>query len=539
MARKTKEVDVVVVGAGNGGMGAALEASSKGMKTLLIDRHNIPGGAASSFVRGRFEFECSLHEAAQVGKKGNRDLYGQYLDDYGVDIDWFYEDYTYRYISPTEGVDVLMPIGVEPFIAKMEETVPGSRKSMEEFFEIAENAFEGFMYMAKNAPEPYFEGTASERQDKIRNNLQLTKLKGVLAAKYMNTLRSGSVTIKEALDMIGVPDEAQHILYLYWCYLGAPPSEMDFMSFIIVLMAYIKHGAAFPHMNSHEISLACTDRIYKNGGEIWYDTEVKEMIMQGDKVVGVRTDNWDVYAKEVIANINPHIVLGTMMNQENVAKPVQRYYSHRRTAVKLQTMYVGLDCSAEELGLSTYSNFIVQIPDGDELYSKMRGTYNTDFLIVNCLNTLVPDASPEGTCTLFFTGGSYEEDPFDKVKPEDYYKLKRQYAKDMIEIAEENLHIDIKSHVEELEVALAPTFARYMGTPNGTPYGFAMKTNDGIMMRAMNEIENHQIPGLHFCGAATTLTDGYSTSFISGAMSADYAVRKINAEKTKKRSLGR
>lgn len=54
--------DAVVVGAGNSGLAAALHMQQAGKKTLLIEQHNLPGGCASSFVRGRFEFEPSLHE---------------------------------------------------------------------------------------------------------------------------------------------------------------------------------------------------------------------------------------------------------------------------------------------------------------------------------------------------------------------------------------------------------------------------------------------------------------------------------------------
>lgn len=36
--------DVVVVGAGNAGMSAALQCQLAGKKTLLIVKHNLPGG---------------------------------------------------------------------------------------------------------------------------------------------------------------------------------------------------------------------------------------------------------------------------------------------------------------------------------------------------------------------------------------------------------------------------------------------------------------------------------------------------------------
>ena len=62
-----KTYDVVVIGAGNGGLAAAANCAKAGLSVLLLERHNIPGGSASSFVRGRFEFEPSLHELAGIG----------------------------------------------------------------------------------------------------------------------------------------------------------------------------------------------------------------------------------------------------------------------------------------------------------------------------------------------------------------------------------------------------------------------------------------------------------------------------------------
>ena len=53
--------DAIVIGAGNGGISAAVALAQKGLKPLVLERHNLPGGMATSFVRGRFEFDASIH----------------------------------------------------------------------------------------------------------------------------------------------------------------------------------------------------------------------------------------------------------------------------------------------------------------------------------------------------------------------------------------------------------------------------------------------------------------------------------------------
>ena len=54
--------DAVVIGSGTAGMSAALSLATAGKKILVLEQHNIPGGCSTSFVRGRFEFDASLHE---------------------------------------------------------------------------------------------------------------------------------------------------------------------------------------------------------------------------------------------------------------------------------------------------------------------------------------------------------------------------------------------------------------------------------------------------------------------------------------------
>ena len=64
-----KRYDVVVVGAGLGGLSVSALLAQRGFSVLLLERHNVPGGYATSFVRGRFEFEVALHELSDIGSE--------------------------------------------------------------------------------------------------------------------------------------------------------------------------------------------------------------------------------------------------------------------------------------------------------------------------------------------------------------------------------------------------------------------------------------------------------------------------------------
>ena len=55
--------DVVIIGGALAGLSAALQLQQKGINDILIlEKHNLPGGLATSYVRNGIEIEATLHE---------------------------------------------------------------------------------------------------------------------------------------------------------------------------------------------------------------------------------------------------------------------------------------------------------------------------------------------------------------------------------------------------------------------------------------------------------------------------------------------
>ena len=132
--------DAVVIGAGNGGLAAACRMAKAGKKTLLIERHNMPGGCASSFRRGRFEFETALHEICEWGTKENPGGCRRICDEFGLDIPWHMVPDNFRVITTASDgrmhIDATLPCTVKEFVNEMERLVPGCRKSIQDLFDL-------------------------------------------------------------------------------------------------------------------------------------------------------------------------------------------------------------------------------------------------------------------------------------------------------------------------------------------------------------------------------------------------------------------
>ena len=62
---------VVIVGGALAGMSACLQLQAWGIKDILIlEKHNMPGGLATDYMRDGFEMEATLHEMMSIGKPG-------------------------------------------------------------------------------------------------------------------------------------------------------------------------------------------------------------------------------------------------------------------------------------------------------------------------------------------------------------------------------------------------------------------------------------------------------------------------------------
>ena len=406
--------DAVVIGAGNGGLVAAIRLLQSGAKVLLVERHNLPGGFATSFRRGRFEFEASLHELNDFGKDGGdvRDLF----DSLGVTnkIEWTSIPEAYHVICPNEKLDATMPFGIKAFIDKMEEYVPGSRKSMERFFALASEIREAQAY--------------TNAQNGIVDSSYMVK-------HFGNYVRTGSYSVKEVLETLKMPKKAQDILSAYWCYLGAKLSDMSFTHYASMVIRYIDRGVMMPKGRSHEISLAMADRIYELGGEIWFNTGAKKILTDKEGAVcGVLLDDGrTIETKHVVADIEPTVVYGRMM--DNVPEKIVKATNARKLAGRGFSIFLGLNKSPDELGIESHNYFLYDTSDSDKQYELMKGLGNAAQATV-CLNRAYPDCSPKGTTIMYFTT-LYMDDAWGKVKPEDYYKTKEDVARRLIERFEE------------------------------------------------------------------------------------------------------
>lgn len=505
--------DAVVVGAGNAGLSAALQLALAGKKTLLIEQHNLPGGCATSFRRGRFEFDPSLHELCDFGPPDNPGDVRMIMDAYGVKLDWYEVPDCFRIVttgSDGKPLDVRMPAGIDNFISAMEKEVPGCRDKVTELFDLFQEVLDGIAYITAS------NGHADSE---------------VLKRDYPNMLRTGAYSTQKVFDAIGLPQKAQDILQTYWSYLGVDMDHLAFIHYAAMVHKYISRSAYIPAHTSHQISTAMLERFRELGGEAWFNCRAERFLFNGDRLLGIETSLGKVDCGYALANINPDIIYGRMMPPELVPEREKKLSAARgrRFGGRMFTAYFGLDCTYQELGIKDYSIFLQGTADSAQEYKNMEHMATNEYCIFLCYNVANPEFSPKGTCVCGFTTFNTPAD-WDDCPPEEYAKRKTAMAMKMMNTLKEKTGIDIRPHVEETAVASPLTFSRYLGVPEGAVYGYETRDWDGMMARMMMLNSDYPVKGLRPIGAAGPRGDGYSAAYICGQLMAKLALKDMAEE---------
>jgi len=494
-----RSYDCVVIGSGNGGLGAAAQLAAKGVKVLLVEQHNVPGGFASSFVRGRFEFETAMHLIADLGPPTNKGGVRKFLEDeLEIYLDWVEIPEAFRLIvtDPGEELDVTLRYGVRDYIDTIEKAVPGSQESITNYIDLCMEVVDALTYLGESRGNP-------DRK--------------VLTSKYGNFLKTAPYSVDRVANALKVPKKAQAIFHAPWVYLGPPTSRLSFTVFAGMMAKLIAFSGYIPRHRSHEFTSALEARIRQLGGETRFNTRVDQILVEDGRVAGVVTSRGERIATEhVVANLAPGLVYNHLISPASeVPEIAYRESNARRFAVSALTVYLGLDAPPEELGLHEYSYFVYANTDTDDVYESFGRLATPKGQATACLNNALPDASPPGTTILSLTT-LYRPEAWADVRPQDYVKVKNESARGLIDDFEKATGTRIREHIEEVEVATPATYARYTGVHGGTIYGYEPDSWDSLIPRMMAMNEEKHIRGLEFSGGYAFRCHGYSSSFMSG-----------------------
>ncbi len=516
-----KNYDIIVIGAGCGGLSAAVCAAKEGKKVLLLERHNAPGGFMSSFVRGRFEFDISLQQLCAFSQDTEHGELRQLFDELNITkkIEWAQIPEAFRLISKSADgspIDVVMPFGIKEYIDTMDDYVPGSKNSMVKLFNLADEIEQGFDFIASTNGAP----TLKEKRRFNKNN--------------ENFVRTAPYSVNEVLNALEVPLKAREIFNSYWMHYGIDCDRMSFVHYANTVNNLIKHGSSIPKNRSNTITMALLGEFEDNGGEARFNSQVMRILFNNGKASGVILKNGEkIPCNHIICTCSPTTAYAKMMKKNDVPVSAVKRTNARNYGARGACVYLGLNRSPEDLGIEDYSVYITDSADTASQYTLMKSIDTNNAMKAVCLNIANPDCSPGGT-TILCLSTFYTDNCWANVPPENYFDEKDLLAARLIANYEQKTGITIHNNIEELEVATPVTFARYTGTPQGTVYGYLGDDWDSILPRVMTEATDCDTKGLRFCGGWGAQLTGVDATIASGRNGAYATIADIDEERGNK-----
>ena len=485
------EYDAVVIGAGNGGLTGALTLARAGRKVLLLERHNVPGGCATSFVRGRFEFEVALHQLSGMGSAERPGPLRAVLNDLGImdKLEFVEMENLYRVVWP-DTFDITLRAEKNAIVETLQDRFPEEKDNIPRFFDLV-YGFSMEMVQGLFFKDP-----------------NISKKKYPLFFKYALT------PTRKVLDEYFSDPLLKAILSIYWSYAGVPPTWLSFGDFAIMLFAYIEFKPYHLKGGSQALSNALLDEFINNGGEVRFNCGAKKITTKGGRVTGVTTEQGDtVQTRYVLSNASMLQTYLDLMDPDQVPRETLDGFRSTSIGPSAFSIYMGFDCEPEDLGIQETTNFITTTTDMDKAFARWKTMEQQGVALFTCYDVSDPDFSPPGTCQAAFVSLQYGE-PWSLVPPHQYYDAKYRYAEGMMELAEKAFP-GVRGHIEEMEIATPMTHLRYLGHLGGAIYGHDQYTKDTQYFMA----NRSPVQGLYFAGA-WAMQGGFQPTLTSGRSAA-------------------
>ena len=499
--------DVIVIGGALAGLSSALMLADTGLDVLVLERHNLPGGVSTSFVRGGIEIEAALHEMMSIGPRDARLKVGKFFDDMGVDIDWLKVPECYHASLPD--LEVTLHPGFKTFAGEIESAVPGTYGKVMKLLELCHTVFDSV------------------------NELSVHPMSKVqMLLKHEAFVKTAGYSTKEVLDTFDLPQKALDLLAPYWIYVGSGFEELPFTIYAVLMADYVGYGSYIPRHFSHEMSLKMAERAEAMGVQIEYRQQVEKILVKDKKAYGVRTKRGDeIHSDYVICSAYPNKVYTSMIEPASeVPAAAFKMVNGRRLSLSAFSVILILDRPAEELNIRDYSIFRGDTMDTDVLYRDLAGLGPYRYLTCICHNYANPEATPPGTCSFSVTVLP-QADAWKSVTADRYDEVKHRIARQVISDMSAYFGTDLLEHVLEAVIETPMTIARYTGAWNGCIYGYAHTMDDHIVARLQTAEEERFIERLEFSGAHQISGDGMGPAVTNGRKAAKNVLDDIRKRK--------
>ena len=502
--------DVIVIGAGFGGLSCASKLAKNGKKVLLLEKNPHCGGTSHIFHRSGYAFPMGALGFSYPSK------IKEFLTSIGVKDGITFKRSHYQLITPR--FDVLYSRTFDEFKADLKRIYP-NEKNIDAFFD----RFEKIIGLVENISSWHPEYVMDKGKiEGLKNATPDLKSKMRLIEQYSTapciTMLANYFTDPTLINLLGSQ--------------GTHSPTMSVLNLALMWNIMSREGIWFPSCGIHGLTDLMEETFLSSGGILKCGHSVKKISITGGKARSVFCENNEVYSSDwIVCNTDYKKTYLGFIEKTTLTDQYQKVVQEIPYTQSELCVYLGVNPHKVNFERMKAPHLFYRHNYDVKKTPALEDFDNREMEI--CLwSDKVPDLIPSGKAALILRIGF----PFDhfsdywtgeKKRKKEYKSYKEKLASSLVQTAE-NILPGLRSAVEVMEIATPLTYQdwgqRHLGSLAGWTWGVKNEESLGGKILVKTPIPNVLMTGIY---AATELfLGGIPTAVYTGNLAADLILQR-------------
>lgn len=487
--------DVVVVGAGIGGLTSGALLAKEGKRVLVVEQEEHPGGFAREFRYGPYNINPAMHSIMGCNSTSSlgQGVIDAVLNHLGVRnrCEFVAVDPFYRAQFPGFQMDV--PTGRDAYLEAYQRHFPDEVEGLRDLVDLCSMIFREFMQLP----------SVMRLHDWVLMPFRFPKL-----FYYANA------TLGSVMDRYLSDSQMKSIYAILYPYLALPPARLSFILWAIMMASAIEQGAFYCRGGFQNFADALAEGITVHGGELILKARVSKIRAAGGRVQGIVLENGqEITTPIVISNIDARTTFQNILEAEQVPQSYLRKLIKLEISSSVLCLYLATDLDVHSLGIPKVT--LVSPWDLEDAFAaSIQGRVGG--VAVHVPTVIDPTLAPPGE-NLVVLQALISTEAADLS-----HTGRDQFVESLLDQAETVLP-DLRKHITFVAGSSGKGQRDYHLHRLGPIYGWANPTKQAGPRRLPYKTP---VSGLYFAGHWTQPGSGIWTVVLSGINAARYVLEK-------------
>jgi len=482
---------ICVIGAGLGGLSAAIRLANRGYEVDLYEQNSTPGGKAGE-INGkgyRFDTGPSLLTMPYVIK----DLFsecGEEIKDYlsinrlAIICKYFYPDGSIinAYSDP------------EKFGKEIEEKTSDNSTSLDKYLNYCKTIYElaGDLFLTKNPSS-------------VSTYLNSKALKTLLNVGKIDPFR----TMNEANEGFFKDKRLVQLFNRYATYNGSNPYLAPATLNIISHVEY-NQGSFIPEDGIYSITKALWKLAEKKGVNVFFNQRIDEIVVESNEAKAIKVNNSIIKYDKIVSNVDVNFTFQNLI-RDNQNKEAKRYIKKTPSFSGL-VFYWGIKKEFPELETHNILFSKDYKKEFDDLFDN-KTIHNDPTVYIYISSKLNKNDAPAGKENWFIMVNAPH------IQEQNWDSEVNTARKNVLKKINTFLNTDIESLIEFENIMSPVDIQNRTGSYLGSIYGISSNDKFAAFMRQSNKSKT--VKNLYFCGGSAHPGGGIPLVILSGKIVSD------------------